>query len=70
MFMQRKQWQAYGRVGVILLWVGLAGSSLSFAEPEDSSIFWQESTKGLGGEINDDPALVQLLCAMPPAVME
>ncbi len=70
MFMQRKQWQTCGRVGVILLWVGLAGSSLSFAEPEDASVYWQESTQGLGQEIVDDPVLVQLLFAMPPDVME
>lgn len=70
MFMQRKQWQAGWPVGVILLWGSFAGASLSFAEPEDSSIFWQESTEGLGQEIVDDPALVQLLFAMPPDVME
>ncbi|MCZ6512955.1 MAG: PDZ domain-containing protein [Nitrospinae bacterium] len=70
MFMQRKQWPTWGHVGMILGWMSFAGASPAFAEPEDASIYWQESTQGLGQEIVDDPALVQLLFAMPPDVME
>ena len=68
--MQRKQWPTWGHVGMILGWMSFAGASPAFAEPEDASIYWQESTQGLGQEIVDDPALVQLLFAMPPDVME
>ena len=55
---------------IVFLTAGFAGASPSYAEPEEASVYWQESTKGLGGEINEDPALVQLLFAMPPDVME
>ena len=70
MFMQRKQWPTWGHVGMILGWMSFVGAPPAFAEPEDASIYWQESTQGLGQEIVDDPALVQLLFAMPPDVME
>ena len=70
MFMQRKQWPTWGHVGMILGWMSFAWASPAFAEPEDASVYWQESTQGLGQEIVDDPALVQLLFAMPPDVME
>ena len=52
------------------LWIFLMGVSPSFAEPEEASVYWQESTEGLGQEIAENPALVQLLFGMPPDVME
>ena len=56
--------------GVLILLVIFAGASPSLAEPEDSSVYWKKSTKGLGEAMVADPVLVQQLFGMPPDVME
>jgi hypothetical protein len=53
-----------------LLGEGLLDSSSRAGEPEDSSIYWNESTQELGGKRVTDPALLQRLFSMPPDMME
>jgi hypothetical protein len=69
--MQRNRIKILCRWGkVFILLVIFAGASLSYAEPEEASVYWQKSTRELGAEIAADPALLQQLFGMPPDVME
>ena len=49
----------------MLAW-GLPG----YAEPEAASVYGRDSLRELGDKIVEDPALIQLLFAMPPDAME
>ena len=69
--MRLNQFEIVCRWGaVLILLVIFAGVSPSLAEPEDSSVYWKESTKEVGGKRVADPALVQRLFSMPPDAME